>query len=301
MNRNIVKGVIVLLIAIVIFAVIKIMKKKKDNKEGYSEVMIAPDYNDFTITRPTFKANLSPRFDPHRMGGGYIKSKYPTADLQGAGPTPMSDSEGFRDSRSERFSDERTNREGFAAEIPIPGELNFEVDSATGSPIPQEYANLNYRAMGLDEEEEESFGKACAISGGSNSMEFKSAQGYADPEQLLPAPDMRSCLKDPADPLNYMYDRTIFAPLKRRNAGNYADYIRGDLNITPINTGWFNVPVIPSVDLVKGAMSILNGPSIDDQDTIYQRARPLLTPQAEDQMEIDKATLPGGDIGWHMP
>lgn len=313
--------VIAVVVVIVIVVVIVLVTKKKKTPpapppmngngttEGYSEVMIAPNYDDFTISRPTFKADLSPRFDPYRIGGGYIKSKYPPAGMQAAGVTPLSDSEEGSVERGsvEGFMDAKPRgkvvREGFAADGPTPGSLGLpsEVDSATGTPIMEPYAGLDYRSMGLDEDEDISYKDSCrAMRNGGNIVKFRSAQGYADPDQLLPTPDIRSCLKDPSDPLNYMYDRTIFAPLKRRNAGNYADYIRGDLPIEPIRGSWFSVATIPSVDLVKGAMSILNGPSIDDQDTIYQRARPLMSPQQEEQMDIDRETLPFGDLPYHL-
>jgi len=48
------------------------------------------------------------------------------------------------------------------------------------------------------------------------------------------------------------------APLKnlKRSLG---DHIRGDLAITPCNTGWFSVNPTPSVDLNPGALNVLNG------------------------------------------
>jgi hypothetical protein len=96
---------------------------------------------------------------------------------------------------------------------------------------------------------------------------------YTTPQELLPAPDMRQPLmRDPSDPSNFMYDRTLFAPLKKRNR-NEADRIRGDLDIEPVKTGWFDIATIPTVDLVKGYFGYYNDITQyqDIQDIAYTR------------------------------
>jgi hypothetical protein len=71
-----------------------------------------------------------------------------------------------------------------------------------------------------------------------------------------------------------MYDRTIFAPLKTRNH-NAPDRIRGDLDIAPIKTGWFDVAAVPSTDLAKGYFGQYNDIQEfqDIQDVIYSKAQ----------------------------
>lgn len=101
------------------------------------------------------------------------------------------------------------------------------------------------------------------------------ARVYMSPKELLPTPDMRSAnTKDPSDPTNFMYDRTLFAPLKRRNH-NEVDHIRGDLDISPIKTGWFDIATIPSVDLAKGYVGYFTDIEQyqDLQDAVFERAR----------------------------
>jgi hypothetical protein len=105
---------------------------------------------------------------------------------------------------------------------------------------------------------------------------------YTVPKDLLPAPDMRQPLaRDPSDPSNFMYDRTIFAPLKKRNH-NEADRIRGDLDIEPVKTGWFDIATVPTVDLVKGYFGYYNDIQEyqDLQDIAYTRARNQATGQS---------------------
>jgi hypothetical protein len=55
-----------------------------------------------------------------------------------------------------------------------------------------------------------------------------------------------------------MANRLIFAnPNSRLRA--LGDPIRGDLPITPCNTGWFQVSVNPNLDLQAGAMNVMGG------------------------------------------
>ena len=80
-----------------------------------------------------------------------------------------------------------------------------------------------------------------------------SQQQYMEPKELLPVPDMKKALaRDPSDPNTFMYDRYLFAPLKRRYGNVYVDYIRGDLAIPQLRTGWFDVPPVAAQDLSEG-------------------------------------------------
>jgi hypothetical protein len=262
MNKTVSAVIIVLVVLAVIAIIVKVAKK---NKEGYSELMISND--DAYVQRPTYKADLSPRFDPYRTGGGYIKSAFAPLEMQAAGVSPLSDNE--------------------------------YVESATGS-LTENFDN-DFASVATEKENVKEFTSSCGKIGEDVVSEFKKAQGYMDPSQMLPLPDVRSCLKDPSDPENYMYDRTLFAPLKRRHADIPVDYIRGDIFIPPIRSGWFDTPSIPSVDLQKGAISIITDPAIDSTDTIYSRGASIRSPQEEEQEEFAKKYLPFGDTFMHFP
>ena len=56
---------------------------------------------------------------------------------------------------------------------------------------------------------------------------------------------------DPANSQNFMFDRTIFAPLKRRY-GNQVDFFRGDVQIKQQNRGWFDISPATEKDIVVG-------------------------------------------------
>lgn len=111
---------------------------------------------------------------------------------------------------------------------------------------------------------------------------------FFDPKQLLPKSDIRSSFKDPQDPSNYMYDRTLFAPLKRRSKAD-VDFVRGDLHIAPHRFGWFDTPANPGTDLNAGFFN-LNYPSIEQnvslQDTQVQRQFPSLQAAQVEQIQF---------------
>ncbi len=65
-------------------------------------------------------------------------------------------------------------------------------------------------------------------------------------------------LGDDVQPI--IYDRYIFANQKDRLRSE-ADFIRGDLPIVPISTGWFSPAANPQTALREGAMNIMNGPN----------------------------------------
>lgn len=260
------KTTVIVILVLAVLAVVVIVKMKK-NKEGYSEVMLQNNDEDNYVQRPSFKAELAPRFDPYRTGGGFIKSSFAPLEMQAAGVTPLSDNE--------------------------------YVESATGSLTPN--SDSDFSSIATDKENIKEYTGSCGKVGEDAVAEFKKAQGYMDPSQMLPIPDTRDCLKNPSDPENYMYDRTLFAPLKRRHADIPVDYIRGDLYIPPIRTGWFDTPSVPSIDLQKGAISVISDPAIDSTDTIYSRGAPIVSPQEEEQMALAQEYTPWGTMPYHFP
>jgi len=119
---------------------------------------------------------------------------------------------------------------------------------------------------------------------------------FSDPKQLLPKSDIRQCMNDPTDPANYMFDRTLFAPLKRRYGNIGTDYIRGDVYVAPNRFGWFDVPANPGTDLNAGFFN-MNYPSFEQnvklQDTAVQRSQPSMSGSKFDQYN------PYGDQSFH--
>ena len=83
----------------------------------------------------------------------------------------------------------------------------------------------------------------------------KTTPELQDVKDIMPTPDMRySAGLDPTDPNNFIYERTLFAPLKRRNYGD-VDYFRGDLEIMPQKRGWFDTRSVGDKDVVQGYFS----------------------------------------------
>lgn len=96
----------------------------------------------------------------------------------------------------------------------------------------------------------------------------------------LPKLGIENKFKDPTDPSNYMYDRTLFAGLKRRYGNTQTDFIRGDIYVAPNRFGWFDVPTNPGTDLNPGFFN-LNYPSVEahveGQDLEVKRQNRSLT------------------------
>lgn len=83
----------------------------------------------------------------------------------------------------------------------------------------------------------------------------KTTPELQDVKDIMPTPDMRYAAGlDPTDPNNFIYERTLFAPLKRRNYGD-VDYFRGDLEIMPEKRGWFDTRSVGDKDVVQGYFS----------------------------------------------
>lgn len=74
----------------------------------------------------------------------------------------------------------------------------------------------------------------------------------------LPVGDMTTvnAMGEEVQPI--VFERLIYANRNSR-LRSQGDWIRGDLPITPCNTGWFQVSVDPNVDLNQGAMNVLGG------------------------------------------
>jgi hypothetical protein len=107
-----------------------------------------------------------------------------------------------------------------------------------------------------------------------------------DVKDIMPTPDMRySANLDPTDPNNFIYERTLFAPLKRRNYGD-VDYFRGDLEIMPEKRGWFDIRSVGDKDVVQGYFSNYSDiqQSASVKDSIFERT---LTP---DQRQIQRTS-----------
>jgi hypothetical protein len=119
-----------------------------------------------------------------------------------------------------------------------------------------------------------------------------------DVKDIMPTPDMRySANLDPTDPNNFIYERTLFAPLKRRNYGD-VDYFRGDLEIMPIKRGYFDVRSVGDKDVVQGYFSNYSDiqQSSTLKDSIFERT---LTPeQKQDAIQTYIVKQDDENIKW---
>lgn len=193
--------------------------QKIAKREHYQNTFLASDYSGGNwVARPNFRADLSPRFDAERVGGGNITGEFPGMSVQGAGVTPV-----------ESLMDLATNPSYAAMGGP---------NAAYSDPRLQGGLSTNQ----VNEILSQKFGR--------------SGQEYVEPKSLLPVPDMKKALaKDPSDPNTFMYDRYLFAPLKRRYGNVQVDFIRGDIPIQQYRTGWFDSRPVAQNDVAQGYFS----------------------------------------------
>lgn len=214
--------VAILAILLVAFLYCGCMRKSKiATREKYEDLFYAKDYaKDNWVSRPNFRANLDPRFDSTRYGG-HIQGEFPGMSVQAAPTTPV---------------------ESIVS-------ANQNPSYATMGGTTGAYADPRLESGGLTTSQvnnilAEKFGRSG----------FQ--QNYVPPKELLPVPDMKKALaKDPSDPLTFMYDRYLFAPLKRRYGNVNVDWIRGDISIPQLRTGWFDQPPVAQQDLSQGYFS----------------------------------------------
>jgi hypothetical protein len=189
--------IIIVIVVIVLIFIFSSMKNKISTREPYQDLFYAKDYaKDNWVARPTFRADLSPRFDAERMGNSYLQGQPPGLDIQGAPLTPVS---GL-----------------LAMNPPNPSYATMGgSNSVDGAYADQRLPDGGLSTSQVNEIIANKFGR--------------NAPAYTDPAILLPVPDMKKALaRDPSDPGTFLYDRFLFAPLLRRYGNVDVDHIRGE-------------------------------------------------------------------------
>ncbi len=257
----------VLVIAAVATAGVLVYKSQKKKKitEPYKDVFMAKDIpNDEFIARPNFEAQLAPRFDPMRNGmynklNGYL----PNISQQASPVNPLGNGSFPVNAGTVDYA-----AMGNSAEI-----AEASADCAFAKLKKYDAVNPTQNSGGSQVSEKFSMNFS-----GSNGLKKSSpaqpnALEYLNPQDMLPEPDLTSVLsKNPVDPDVFMYDRTLFAPLKRRNINN-VDFIRGDIPIAMVKRGYFDVAANPNLDLIQSNLFI--SPDLESkvemQDLVYTR------------------------------
>jgi len=270
-GQNIVIGLSVLIV------VGLILYMYSNKKEKYENIFFNKDLNSDMYQRPTFSSNLDPtnlnlRYDPY-VYGGYIKGNSP----QDSGVLASTNQPSYPQRSKEGFDylSNVTHESGSGVQTGN-SSSDYDIDVYKTSSNPM---SLSARNVQNNDTDYENYADMVEIPKRSkdaymNSIEKRDTLKYTLPKDLLPVPDMRSSMtRDPSDPSNFMYDRTLTAPLKKRNR-NESDRIRGDLDIAPIKTGWFDVATVPSVDIIKGYFGVYNDiqETQELQDIIYDRS-----------------------------
>lgn len=244
-----------LLIAVLIVFVAYIVYNSYSKKENFkitsqmgaynNNPLSTDESNNALFAQPTFKADLSPRFDAVTPGSIYVNP--PPLSYQASPITPVSQ---------------------MAPQTPIPsqmGQMNgmYQMNGMNGVPT-------NFEEMGAD-------ANSTLTSDQVMNIQNKIGSGtpvYQETTDVMPLPDMKGAVMtvDPTDPNNFIYDRTIFAPLKRRYGAD-VDYFRGDIMIPQQQRGWFDIAPASQNDVVKGYFEnyIDIQQATQVQDSLYER------------------------------
>ena len=295
-------GLLVLAV-VVIVVIIGIAVSWK--KEGYAPLYYNKGMDGNILSRGKFHANLDPTnpsliSDPN-VYGGYIKGISPMVGdlaatnqearsfaLNGAKPrVSLSDERNLI--RNGRLS-AGVNDAAQYVNTRASQKESFQLINEQGQvPGQGEYEKMNTDFAAAVSEKKMQAAKKSAYMKNNQNINPELLE-YTVPSELLPAPDMRAPMeRDPSDPANFMYDRTLFAPLKARNH-NTPDRVRGDIDIAPIKTGWFDSASIPQVDLAKGYMGYFNDiqETMDIQDIAFSRERDQKLEKKQGVLQADR-------------
>ena len=237
-NQKVIIGLVIL--AIIVFIVFKMQKHEIKSIEPYKDLFYATDYAQGKwVSRPDFKADLSPRFDSTRVGGGNIVGSFPGLEVQASPLTPVESI--------------------LSASVPNYASMGGPDGAYTDPRLPAG----GFTTSQVNKILANKFGR-----GTSDTPEMTEAN------QLLPTPDLKKALaRNPADANTFMYDRYLFAPLKRRYGKVEVDHIRGDLPVKQVRMGWFDPSPVAKQDITSGYfqnyLDIQQSTAI--QDSVFER------------------------------
>lgn len=206
--------VILLLVLLAVLVVRQCMNRKATESFSFAqEQMMASTAEQGVAGRPNWAAPLPPRSYPGLASASLLGDKFGGVNNMGALPPQpvMLNNDSMNMGVAEGFA---FLGGGYGAAPEVPAGLSSQ----------QAGAMLNQQLTG---------GKP----------EYQEAQ--------LPLGDIHQVGMDPTDPQNFMYNRTVFAPLKRQY-GNGVDFIRGDIDVKQEYRGWFDVRPATDKDIVTG-------------------------------------------------
>jgi hypothetical protein len=215
------------------------------------------------VSVPSYQAVLAPRFNNNNYGA-YIRYNLPDNENLAVPCNPLT----FGDMAKENYAPGQQLPQqsmNYQAHVQQPVQENFCNGTGNGAGCTGGTASCGKGGYGMGH----------AIAGGYDLPSNYTNGNYADVYNSLPGPVVsQACngessgdlpigsmttMDSNGNPEQYVsFNRYMTAPLKnlKRSLG---DHIRGDLAITPCNTGWFSVYPTPSVDLNPGALNVLNG------------------------------------------
>lgn len=204
------------------------------------------------VSVPSYQAMLSPRFSNVQYGAN-IRYNMPDVKNQGSPCEPLT----FGDMAKENYTVKEnygcgTGQCGSSVASCGKGGYGIGKKLDDGYELPVGFTNGNYADVYNSLPADNSFrSQACA-----DSM-----------SNALPVGSMTTLNADGQEQQLVAYNRVINASAKGSRLASQGDMIRGDLAITPCQTGWFSVYPRINVDLQAGALGVLAGSNAGESNS----------------------------------
>jgi hypothetical protein len=211
------------------------------------------------FSTPSFQAMLSPRMLPQGYGT-YIRYNMPDRANQAVPCDPLTYgemAEGYRPTSPHVPS------------MPVPNYAPSVSSSASASPQTREGYSCNSASscgfqtcgkggLGIGHRLEPDYALDSGYANGNWQQVYDSLSGGKITHNALPVATMNTM--DGAGNMEQVViqDRLMFSNIRGRGLKG-SDYIRGDLAITPCNTGWFSVHPNIATEVNTGAMKVMGG------------------------------------------
>jgi hypothetical protein len=214
------------------------------NPRAFSQSADMMGHSSRFVSNPSFQAMISPRMSGNLQYGANIRYNMPSREHQGVPSHPLEFGKmAKKNVTKENYSDAEPglscNRQNQNVQ-----NLNKNNDYA----LPAGYTNGNYNDVY----------NTLTDGNGNPAPVVSSPCTDAYDDSILPIGTMTTTDADGNEEQVVVVNDLHTVNMKSRNVQG-ADFIRGDLPITPCQSGWFSVYPTLNTDLRAGAMQVLNG------------------------------------------
>lgn len=210
---------------------------------------------------PSFQGILSPRFS-NTQYGAYVRYNLPSRDNMAVPCEPLTFSkmaqENYTPQAQQRQQPQHSQRENFQPQ-PQESKENFCGGGCMGGACGSGCPSCGKGGYGMGHDVAGGYELPSGYKNGNWYNEYDSLPGASSLGSDLPVGSM-STMDGAGNQEQFVtFNRLIYSNRPSSRGYGQGDFIRGDLPITPCNTGWFSVYPNIARDLNPGAMGVLAG------------------------------------------